>query len=355
MTATPKSYTYKEAGVDIDAGAALVDEIKQLAAATGRPGSVGGLGGFGALFDLKAAGFDDPLLVAATDGVGTKLKIAIDAGIHNTVGIDLVAMCVNDLVVQGAEPLFFLDYMAVGRLDVAAGKSIVEGIAEGCTQAGCALIGGETAEMPGLYDDQDYDLAGFAVGAVERDKVLTGADVQAGDVLLGLQSNGLHSNGFSLVRRLVEDGGFGLHDPAPFDPAQTVGHALLAPTRIYVKSCLDALRIGSGHALAHITGGGLVENLPRVLAPGLTAQVDAGAWSPPPVFQWLRELGDITDDEMMRTFNCGIGMVVVAAADQTAQVTQVLTDAGETVSVIGEIRQGGDDVSPTCEISGALG
>lgn len=355
MTTTPKSYTYKDAGVDIDAGAALVEEIKPLAAATKRPGVMGGLGGFGALFDLKAAGYQDPLLVAATDGVGTKLKIAVEAGIHNTVGIDLVAMCVNDLVVQGAEPLFFLDYMAVGALDVPVGKGIVEGIAEGCSQAGCALIGGETAEMPGLYRDGDYDLAGFSVGAVERDRVLTGDKVGAGDVLLGLGSNGLHSNGFSLVRRLIEDGGFGLHDPAPFDPDQSTGHALLAPTRIYVKSCLELLRGDLVHAFAHITGGGLSENLPRVLPKGLVAHVDADTWSLPPVFSWLQELGDITDDEMNRTFNCGIGMVVVVPADKTAQATEVLTSAGETVTVIGDVREGIAGADPICEISGSLG
>ena len=356
MTTPSKSYTYKDAGVDIDVGAALVEEIKPLAASTGRPGVMGGLGGFGALFDLKAAGYDDPLLVAATDGVGTKLKIAIDADVHNTVGIDLVAMCVNDLVVQGAEPLFFLDYMAVGALDVAVGKGIVEGIAEGCTQAGCALIGGETAEMPGLYRENDYDLAGFSVGAVERDRVLTGDRVAEGDVLLGLASNGLHSNGFSLVRRLVEDGGFDLHESAPFDPSQSTGHALLAPTRIYVKSCLDLLRADLVHAFSHITGGGLLENLPRILPDGLVAHVDAGAWKLPSVFNWLRQLGDITDDEMARTFNCGIGMVVVVPADQAELAAKVLTASGETVALIGDVRRSiNDGDAPTCEISGALG
>jgi phosphoribosylformylglycinamidine cyclo-ligase len=354
MTTSPtKRYTYKDAGVDIDAGAALVDQIKPLAASTGRSGVLGGLGGFGALFDLKAAGYADPLLVAATDGVGTKLKIAIDAGIHNTVGIDLVAMCVNDLVVQGAEPLFFLDYLAVGRLDVAAGKSIIEGVAGGCAQAGCALIGGETAEMPGLYSDQDYDLAGFAVGAVERDQLLNGDRVADGDVLLGLGSNGLHSNGFSLVRRLVDDGGFGAHDPAPFDPSQSVGHALLAPTRIYVKSCLAALGDGSVNALAHITGGGLLENLPRALPDGLGAKVDAAAWPLPPVFQWLRQLGDITDDEMARTFNCGIGMIALVPAAQAERATEVFRHAGETVFRIGEVTKTKPG-APRCAISGTL-
>jgi phosphoribosylformylglycinamidine cyclo-ligase len=354
MTTSPKSYTYKDAGVDIDAGAALVEEIKPLAASTKRPGVIGGLGGFGALFDLKAAGYDDPLLVAATDGVGTKLKIAVEAGIHNTVGIDLVAMCVNDLVVQGAEPLFFLDYMAVGALDVPVGKGIVEGIAEGCSQAGCALIGGETAEMPGLYKAGDYDLAGFSVGAVERDRVLTGDKVGAGDVLLGLSSNGLHSNGFSLVRRLIEDGDFGLHDPAPFDLDQSTGHALLAPTRIYVKSCLELLRGDLVHAFAHITGGGLSENLPRVLPKGLVAHVDADTWSLPPVFGWLQDLGDITDDEMNRTFNCGIGMVVVVPKDKTAQAIEVLTIAGESVTIIGDVQEGTPGADPICQISGTL-
>ena len=356
MTTPSKSYTYKDAGVDIDAGAALVEEIKPLAAATKRSGVMGGLGGFGALFDLKAAGYDDPLLVAATDGVGTKLKIAVEAGIHNTVGIDLVAMCVNDLVVQGAEPLFFLDYMAVGALDVAVGKGIVEGIAEGCSQAGCALIGGETAEMPGLYSKGDYDLAGFSVGAVERDRVLTGDKVAEGDVLLGLASSGLHSNGFSLVRRLVEDGDFGLHEPAPFDSSQSIGHALLAPTRIYVKSCLELIRADLVHAFAHITGGGLSENLPRVLPQGLVANVDAGTWPLPPVFGWIRQLGDITDDEMVRTFNCGIGMVVVVPANKADQATKALIAAGETVTRIGDVRRSaGESDTPACEISGALG
>jgi phosphoribosylformylglycinamidine cyclo-ligase len=352
-TTPPQRTTYKDAGVDIDAGAALVEQIKPLAAATGRPGVVGGLGGFGALFDLKAAGYTDPLLVAATDGVGTKLKIAIDAGIHNTVGIDLVAMCVNDLVVQGAEPLFFLDYMALGRLDVGTAKSIVEGVAEGCTQAGCALIGGESAEMPGLYGDQDYDLAGFAVGAVERDRLLTGDGIGDGDVLLGLGSSGLHSNGFSLVRRLLEDGGLGTHDPAPFDPAQSLGHALLAPTRIYVKSCLGLVGERLATGLAHITGGGLLENLPRVLPDGLGAVVDTAAWPLPPVFQWLRELGDITDDEMVRTFNCGIGMVAVVAADRADTATARLKASGETVFRIGEVTRVEPD-SPRCTLSGAL-
>ena len=261
---TQNGLSYRDAGVNIDAGAALVEAIEPLAKSTHRPGALGGLGGFGALFDLKAAGYRDPILVAGTDGVGTKLKVAIGAGLHDTIGVDLVAMCVNDLVVQGAEPLFFLDYFASGKLDVATGRAIVAGIAKGCRQAGCALIGGETAEMPGLYAGGDYDLAGFAVGAVERDRVLTGAKVAAGDVLLGLASNGLHSNGFSLVRRVVERAGLSLGARAPFAPRQKLGRALLAPTRIYVKSGLAALRAGGVHALAHITGGGLIENPPRV-------------------------------------------------------------------------------------------
>ncbi len=311
QTDRPNGLTYRDAGVDIDAGAALVEAIKPAAASTARPGVVDGLGGFGALFDLRAAGYRDPILVAATDGVGTKLKLAIETGIFGTVGVDLVAMCVNDLVCQGAEPLFFLDYYATGALDVAAGAAVVNGIAEGCRLAGCALIGGETAEMPGLYAKGDFDLAGFAVGAMERGGALPRA-MAAGDVLFGLPSSGVHSNGFSLVRKVAERAGLGWEAPAPF-AAGPLGAALLAPTRIYVKAALAAIRAGAS-GLAHITGGGLTENLPRVLPEGLGAEIDLSAISAPPVFGWLREAGGVAEAEMLRTFNCGVGMVVVAPA-----------------------------------------
>jgi phosphoribosylformylglycinamidine cyclo-ligase len=331
---------YKDAGVDIDAGAALVDAIKPLAKATARVGADAGLGGFGALFDLKAAGFKDPILVASTDGVGTKLKIAIAAGKHDTIGIDLVAMSVNDLVVQGAEPLFFLDYFATGKLDVAAGRDIVAGIAEGCRQAGCALIGGETAEMPGMYAGKDYDLAGFAVGAVERGQILTGADVAAGDVILGLASSGVHSNGYSLVRRIVEKADLSYEDDAPFQPGTKLGDALLTPTRIYVKPVLAAVRAGTVKALAHITGGGLTDNIPRVLPEGLGVALDATAWPLLPVFRWMADSAAISDDDLARTFNCGIGMVVVVAEADVADVTTSLEAAGEAVHRIGRIVPG---------------
>ena len=329
--------SYREAGVDIDAGAALVEAIKPMAASTARSGTQAGLGGFGALFDLKAAGFRDPILVSTTDGVGTKLKVAITLDRHDTVGIDLVAMCVNDLVVQGAEPLFFLDYFATGRLSVEAGRAIVAGIAEGCRQAGCALVGGETAEMPGMYAGGDYDLAGFAVGAVERDAVIDGSRVADGDVILGLASAGLHSNGFSLVRRVVEAEGLDYAAPAPFDPAQSLGGALLTPTRIYVRSCLAAARAGRVKAMAHITGGGLYENIPRVLPEGLGAELDAAAWPLPPVFRWLAGSGGIPDSELARTFNCGIGMMLVAAPGDAEALAALLTEAGEKVYRIGRV------------------
>jgi len=289
------------------------------------------------LFDLRAAGFQDPILVATTDGVGTKLKVAITAGRHDTVGIDLVAMCVNDLVVQGAEPLLFLDYFATGKLSVEAGRAIVGGIAEGCRQAGCALVGGETAEMPGMYADGDYDLAGFSVGAVERGQELTGADVAAGDVILGLASSGVHSNGYSLVRRIVERSGLSYDAPAPFDPSRSLGEALLAPTRIYVKSTLTAIRAGTIKALAHITGGGLVENIPRVLPPGTVAEIDAANWTVPPVFAWLAREGGVEAHEMCRTFNCGIGMVIIAAPDKAEEAARLLREGGETVFTLGRI------------------
>ena len=331
--------SYKASGVDIDAGAALVDAVKPLAASTERPGVASALGGFGALFDLKAAGYSDPILVAGTDGVGTKLTVAAAAGRHDTVGIDLVAMCVNDLVVQGAEPLFFLDYLATGELDVAAAGEILGGIAEGCRQAGCALIGGETAELPGMYAPGDYDLAGFAVGAVERGGVLTGEDVGAGDVVLGLASSGLHANGFSLVRRVVAEAGLDYGAPAPFEPGRSLGLALLEPTRIYVKSCLAAVRAGHVKALAHITGGGLLDNIPRVLPAGLGVEIDGAAWDAPAVFRWLAEAGGIAPQEMARTFNCGIGMVAMAAPGDAAAVIDALAAAGETVVGIGRVTE----------------
>ncbi len=331
------SDAYKQAGVDIDAGNALVEAIKPLARSTARSGSDAGLGGFGALFDLRAAGYQDPLLVATTDGVGTKLKVAILANRHDTVGIDLVAMCVNDLVVQGAEPLLFLDYYATGKLDVAAGRDIVAGIAEGCRQAGCALVGGETAEMPGMYSEGDYDLAGFSVGAVERQHALTGSAVQAGDVLLGLASTGVHSNGYSLVRKLVEKSGLGYDAGCPWDASKTLGEALLTPTRIYVKSTLKAVRAGTVRAMAHITGGGLIENIPRVLPDGLGVTLDASSWTLPPVFSWLMKTGGIAPYEMARTFNVGLGMVVVVPADKADEAADILREGGETVFTVGSV------------------
>lgn len=339
---TNSSLTYKDAGVDIDAGTALVEAIKPLAKATRRSGADAGLGGFGALFDLKAAGFKDPVLVAATDGVGTKLKLAIDAGRHDYVGIDLVAMSVNDLVVQGAEPLFFLDYFATGRLDVAQGRTLVAGIAEGCKQAGCALIGGETAEMPGMYAKGDYDLAGFAVGAAERGQLIDGTSVREGDVILGLASNGVHSNGFSLVRRILDKAGVKPADPAPFEPGKTAGDALLAPTRIYVKSSLAGIKAGYVRALAHITGGGLYENIPRVLPQGLVAEIDASAWSLPPVFAWLKQAGGVAASEMARTFNCGIGMMAICDAKHADALSALFGEQGEIVTRIGRVVTGGD-------------
>ena len=335
MSRTPR--TYRSAGVDIDAGEALVDAIKPLARSTARPGAEAGLGGFGALFDLAKAGYRDPILVVTTDGVGTKLKLAIATGRHHEVGIDLVAMCVNDLVVQGAEPLLFLDYFASGRLDVETGRKIVAGIAAACREAGCALVGGETAEMPGLYADGDYDLAGFAVGAVERGAAITGAGIAKGDVVLGLASSGVHSNGFSLVRKVIADLGLELDAPAPFDPSRRLGEALLEPTRIYVRSALAAARLGSVKGFAHITGGGLVENIPRILPHGLAAELDAATWKLPPVFRWLHEAGQVPATEMARTFNCGIGMVAVAAAGDAEAVMGTLVAAGEQVRPIGRI------------------
>ena len=327
--------TYRNAGVDIDAGNALVEAIKPLARSTRRPGADATLGGFGGLFDLKAAGFKDPVLVAATDGVGTKLAVASAANKHDTVGIDLVAMCVNDLVVQGAEPLFFLDYFASGRLDTGIAEAVVAGIAEGCRQAGCALIGGETAEMPGLYADGDYDLAGFSVGAAERGAILTGDRVREGDAILGLASNGVHSNGFSLVRRVVEAAGMDYADEAPFAPGSRLGDSLLVPTRIYVKACLAALGVGGVRAFAHITGGGVTQNLPRLFSGDLAAALNC--WPAPAVFEWLARAGGIEMQEMRRTFNCGIGMAVIVAPDALSQTRAVLEAHQETVHEIGRI------------------
>jgi len=340
MTQDTDGLTYAQAGVDIDAGNALVERIKPAAKATMRSGVMAGLGGFGALFDLKDAGFSDPVLVAATDGVGTKLRIAIDTGNYDTIGIDLVAMCVNDLICQGAEPLFFLDYFATGKLELEAAARIIEGIAEGCKRSGAALIGGETAEMPGMYAKGDFDLAGFAVGAMERGAHLP-RDIQAGDVLLGLASDGVHSNGYSLVRRIVERSGLAWDADCPFGPG-TLGAALLAPTRLYVTSALAAVRSGAVNGLAHITGGGLTENLPRVLPDGLRAEIDLDAWDLPPVFRWLAETGGMAEAELLKTFNAGIGMVAVVPADRADEAATILREGGETVHVIGQISAGDD-------------
>jgi phosphoribosylformylglycinamidine cyclo-ligase len=339
------SPTYRDAGVDIAAGGALVDALKPLARATARPGAAAALGGFGALFDLKAAGYEDPILVATTDGVGTKLKVAIATGEHDGIGTDLVAMCVNDLVVQGAEPLFLLDYFATGRLDVETAQRIIAGVAAACRKAGCALIGGETAELPGLYAEGDYDLAGFAVGAVARGAVLDGAQIRDGDIVLGLAASGLHSNGFSLVRRIVEESGLDYRAPAPFAAERSLGAALLEPTRLYVESCLAACRAGLVRGLAHITGGGLVENIPRILPQGLAAELDAAAWELPPVFRWLRRAG-VGEEELARTFNCGIGMIAVAGPEHEGALRQLLERHGESVRRIGRIapRGGGAGV-----------
>lgn len=337
--AHPKNgLTYADAGVDIEAGNALVDKIKPAAAATKRAGVMDGLGGFGAMFDLKAAGYSDPILVAATDGVGTKLRIAIDTGILDTVGIDLVAMCVNDLVCQGAEPLFFLDYFATGKLDVDEAAAVVTGIAEGCKRSNSALVGGETAEMPGMYAKGDFDLAGFSVGAMERGNSLP-SGVAKGDVLLGLASSGVHSNGYSLVRKIVEQSGLGWDADSPFSDG-TLGRALLEPTKLYVRSGLAAHRAGGLHALAHITGGGLTENLPRALPDGLGAEVDLSSWALPPVIKWLAAQAGLNEAEILKTFNCGIGMVAIVAADQAGALTKVFEENGERVTTIGTVISG---------------
>ena len=343
-------YTYAQSGVSIDAGNALVRMIAPLAKGTRRPGADADLGGFGGFFDLKAAGFTDPLLVAANDGVGTKLKLAIDHNAHDGVGIDLVAMCVNDLIVQGAEPLFFLDYYASGKLDSAIAERVIASIAEGCKIAGCALIGGETAEMPGMYADGDYDLAGFCVGAVERSQVLTADKVAAGDVILGLASSGVHSNGFSLVRRLAADRGWRMDRPAIFDQDVLLIDALMAPTRIYVKSLLPLVRAGQITAMAHITGGGLLENIPRVLPAGLHAHVDADAWAQPRLMAFLQAQGHIEPEEMARTFNCGVGMVLFVREEDVTSVTAALSAAGESVVRIGHVASG----VKGCTVSGSV-
>jgi len=338
-----KASAYKEAGVDIDAGAELVERIKPAVKATARSGMMGGLGGFGALFDPKAAGYKYPILVSSTDGVGTKLKIAIETNRHETIGIDLVAMCVNDLVVQGAEPLFFLDYFATSKLDVPTAHIVIEGIAKGCAEAGCALIGGETAEMPGLYSPGDYDLAGFTVGAVERGQQMTGADIRAGDLVLGVPSSGIHSNGYSLVRRIVEQAGLTYDSPAPFYPARSLADILLTPTRIYVKPLLAALRSGGISGMAHITGGGLTENIPRILPHGVAVHLECTSWPVPPVFSWMAGVGALSPHDMARTFNCGIGMVVIVQQDHVQRCLNVLKDQGETPHIIGRVIESDTD------------
>ena len=339
MTDRPNGLTYADAGVDIDAGETLVEAIKPLAKSTRRPGADAALGGFGALFDLKAAGFEDPLIVTTTDGVGTKLRIAIDTNRHDTVGIDLVAMCVNDLLAQGAEPLMFLDYFATGKLEVEAARRVVSGIAEGCRQAGCALVGGETAEMPGMYDAGDYDLAGFSVGAVERGRVLPRLDEQAaGDVIIGLASSGPHSNGYSLIRKVVEKSGLGWDAPAPFAPERTLADVLMEPTRVYVKAVLPLMKSGLVKGGAHITGGGLVENPPRAIAKGLKAELDYAAWPLPPVFEWLGEVGGVSDHELRRTFNCGVGFILIVSPENAEPVLAALLNAGEAAFVCGQLQ-----------------
>lgn len=346
-----KPNAYKEAGVDIEAGADLVERIKPHVKKTSRSGVMSGLGGFGALFDLKETGYTDPVLVSATDGVGTKLKIAIDTGKHDTVGIDLVAMCVNDLVVQGAEPLFFLDYFATGKLEVEHAEAVITGIAKGCEMAGCALIGGETAEMPGMYGAGDYDLAGFTVGAVERDKIITGEAIQDGDVILALPSSGLHSNGYSLVRKLIgSTQGFSYDSSAPFDSSKTLGELVMTPTRIYVKPLLEALKLSDEngtsliHGMANITGGGLIENIPRVIPDGLCANIDGQSWELPPLFKWLGEIGELSAEDMALTFNCGIGMVVICSNGHKDAVIHSLEQSGETVIPIGTISTGPEKI-----------
>jgi len=332
-----RSQNYRGAGVDIDAGNALVKAIAPLARATARAGTAARLGGFGALFDVQAAGLRDPILVATTDGVGTKLMVARATGRHETIGTDLVAMCVNDLVVQGAEPLFFLDYFATGKLETGTAEAVLAGVARACRDSGCALVGGETAEMPGMYKAGEYDLAGFAVGAAERGRLLDGTRVAVGDVVLGLASSGIHANGFSLVRRIVRRSGLDYRSPAPFQPDRSLGEALLTPTRLYVRSCLAAVAAGDVHALAHITGGGLLENVPRVLPPGTAAEIDAALWPLPPVFGWLMRQGAVPAPEMARVFNCGIGMVAITSPDKLLRLEHILRENGEEPRRIGRI------------------
>lgn len=333
------SLSYANAGVNIDAGADLVEQIKPLAASTSRRGADTGLGGFGGAFDLKQAGFTDPVLVSGTDGVGTKLKLACEARLHETVGIDLVAMCVNDVLAQGAEPLFFLDYFATSKLEIEQAASVISGIAEGCQQAKCALIGGETAEMPGMYSNGEYDLAGFVVGAAERGKLLPRhQNMQAGDPIIGLTSSGPHSNGYSLIRQVITASGLSLNTESPFSPDQSLAQALLTPTKIYVDSLLPLLREGTINGLAHITGGGLIENPSRMLPAHLTAEIDTASWTWPEVFTWISQIGGISNHEMLRTFNCGIGMIVTVSPDLLSETMQRLSDAGETALQIGELR-----------------
>ena len=334
---------YKDAGVDIDAGNKLVDRIKPLAKSTCRVGADAVLGGFGGLFDLAACKYDDPVLVSANDGVGTKLKIAFEVDKHDTIGIDLVAMCVNDLIVQGAEPLFFLDYFATGKLSGDTAYDVIKGIAEGCKQANSALIGGETAEMPGMYADGHYDLAGFAVGAVERNKVLPKGDLKEGDVLLGIASSGIHSNSYSLVRHIVDNNNLDYSSPAPFDDSKTLGEVFLTPTKIYIKSCLEAIRTDKVKALAHITGGGFTENIPRVLSDDIAVSIDCSAWTMPCVFKFLAKLGEITAEEMLKTFNCGVGMVLAVAKEDAKEVKTTLEQNGETVFEVGSVIKREDD------------
>lgn len=342
---------YKSSGVDIEAGDALVEKIKPFAKATNRSGTMGGLGGFGALFDTKAAGFKDPVLVSSTDGVGTKIRVAIDANAHDTVGIDLVAMCVNDILVQGAEPLFFLDYFASSKLNVDVAAQVIKGIAEGCKQAGCALIGGETAEMPSMYAEGDYDLAGFSVGAVERDKVIDGSKIKAGDIVLGVASSGTHSNGYSLVRKIVKDQGLSYSDPCPFASNQTLGEVLITPTKIYIQSILPIVKSGDSIlGMAHITGGGLLENIPRILPDGLGVELDARTWPLLPVFKWMKSAAKLDEEDMALTFNCGLGLVVVVKQDNVASVMSQIKAAGENVYEIGKVTACPDD-APRVTIS----
>ncbi len=329
--------SYKDSGVDIDAGNSLVERIKPLAKSTARLGAMSAIGGFGAVFDIKAAGYIDPLIISTTDGVGTKLKLAFDTGIHDYVGIDLVAMCVNDLVVQGAEPLFFLDYFACGKLNVDVAAKVVAGIAEGCKLAGCALTGGETAEMPGMYDDGEYDLAGFAVGAVERNRLLPSNDIKAKDVVIGIESSGVHSNGYSLVRKIIEKSGVNLESKASFDSSLSYAEAFMKPTRIYVKGALELAKAGLVKGFAHITGGGLLENIPRVLPEGLGVNINSGSVQFPAIFEWLQKAGNVETNEMYRTFNCGIGMAIIAKEENADKIINILKKLGDNAKIIGEV------------------